>query len=63
MPPLLIPLEQGIWILIEFRINLIDGRINLDDGTSIYINNGKFNAFDIKQRHGQDKYLLMPLQM
>ena len=42
----------------KFRINLVDGRINLDDGTRIYINNGKFNAFDIKQRHGPGQIII-----
>lgn len=58
MPPMTDTLGTGHLDFNKFRINLIDGRINLDDGTRIYINNGKFNAFDIKQRHGPGQILI-----
>ena len=58
MPPMTDTLGTGHLDFNKFRINLIDGRINLDDGTRIYIDNGKFNAFDIKQRHGPGQILI-----
>ena len=58
MPPITDTIGKGHLDFNEFNINLFDGRIDLKDGSRIYINNGRFNAFDIKKRHGPGQVII-----
>ena len=58
MPPMTDTLGKAHLDFQMFNINLLDGRIDLEEGSRIYINNGKFNAFDIKKRHGPGQIII-----
>jgi len=58
MPPITDTLGKGHLDFKMFTIDLFDGRIDLEEGSRIYINNGKFNAFDIKKRHGPGQIII-----
>ena len=58
MPPITDTLGKGHLNFQMFNIDLFDGRIELEEGSRIYINNGKFNAFDIKKRHGPGQIII-----
>ncbi len=58
MPPITDTLGKGHLDFQIFTIDLFDGRIDLEEGSRIYINNGKFNAFDIKKRHGPGQIII-----
>ena len=58
MPPITNTIGRGYLNFDTFKISLDDGLINLNEDTKIFVNEGEFNAFDIRKRHGPGRVII-----
>ena len=58
MPPITNTIGRGYLNFDTFKISLDDGLISLNEDTKIFVNDGEFNAFDIRKRHGPGRVII-----